>query len=51
MNKIEELISALAACSTVCPPDEYQMRHNRLIRLMAEYLVEEDLMLQEGEIE
>lgn len=49
--KIEDLISSLAAASSICAPDEYQSRHNLLVRQVALYLTQNEMNNLEGEIE
>ena len=47
----EECIKSLSAALCVCPPDEYQQRHNLLIRQLAAFILHEDIMEGEGEVE
>lgn len=39
-DDFDELEFLLEHASTVCPPDEYQLRHNRLIRHLASMVLE-----------
>ena len=45
----EELISSLNECLGFCRPDEYQQRHNLLIRQLASYILDEKIMKIQGE--
>lgn len=44
----EQLFNSLAAACTVCPPDEYQQRHNLLIRQVAAFLTKDYAKSCEG---
>jgi hypothetical protein len=47
----EMLLSSLTQALRVCPPDEYQMRHNLLVRQIAKFILKDKIAELEGEIE
>lgn len=39
--EIDEIMSLLAACCSQSRPDEYQQRHNQLLRQLAAYIIQD----------
>lgn len=47
----KELIILLGSALAMCPPDEYQQRHNVLVRQLAAYVLKDEIAKLEGEVE
>lgn len=47
----EMLLASLTQALRICPPDEYQMRHNVLIRQLAAFVLKDKIAELEGEVE